>query len=190
MENWDEIRTAYHVARLGTVSGAAEVLGVHHATVIRHIDALEGRLGVKLFQRHARGYTATEAGEDLRVELCDGAAFWRRRFCPKWGRRGLASGKFGPLRGQLRQNLQHVSGGADQHCAIADQHVAARRARVHRVAGHRQHVAPLIQCIACGDQTARAGRRLNHHGCPAQARDDAAAAWEMPRHRLQPHGLL
>ncbi|WP_093114932.1 LysR family transcriptional regulator [Salinihabitans flavidus] len=65
MDNWDEIKTAYQVARLGTVSGAAEVLGVHHATVIRHIDALEGKLGVKLFQRHARGYTPTEAGLDL-----------------------------------------------------------------------------------------------------------------------------
>ncbi|KMK68751.1 LysR family transcriptional regulator [Puniceibacterium sp. IMCC21224] len=65
MDNWDEIRTAFQVARLGTVSGAAEVLRVHHATVIRHIDALEQRLGVKLFQRHARGYTATEAGLDL-----------------------------------------------------------------------------------------------------------------------------
>jgi len=65
MDSWDEVRTAYQVARSGTVSGAADVLGVHHATVIRHIDALEGRLGVKLFQRHARGYTATEAGSDL-----------------------------------------------------------------------------------------------------------------------------
>ncbi len=65
MENWDEIKTAYQVARMGTVSGAADVLGVHHATVIRHIDALESHLGVKLFQRHARGYTPTEAGEDL-----------------------------------------------------------------------------------------------------------------------------
>lgn len=65
MENWDEIRTAYQVARLGTVSGAAEALGVHHATVIRHIDALEKRLGARLFQRHARGYTPTEAGRDL-----------------------------------------------------------------------------------------------------------------------------
>ncbi|MFZ5708372.1 MAG: LysR family transcriptional regulator [Pseudomonadota bacterium] len=64
-ENWDEVRTAYQVARLGTVSGAADVLGVHHATVIRHIDALEGRLGAKLFQRHARGYTPTEAGREL-----------------------------------------------------------------------------------------------------------------------------
>ncbi|MDZ4093545.1 MAG: LysR family transcriptional regulator [Paracoccaceae bacterium] len=65
LENWDEIRTAYQVARLGTVSGAADVLGVHHATVIRHIDALEKRLGERLFQRHARGYTPTEAGRDL-----------------------------------------------------------------------------------------------------------------------------
>jgi len=65
MDNWDEVRTAFQVARLGTVSGAAEVLGVHHATVIRHIDALERRLGTRLFQRHARGYTPTEAGRDL-----------------------------------------------------------------------------------------------------------------------------
>ena len=65
MDHWDEVRTAYHVARIGTVSGAADVLGVHHATVIRHIDAIETRLGVKLFQRHARGYTPTEAGTDL-----------------------------------------------------------------------------------------------------------------------------
>ena len=65
MENWDEFRTAFQVARMGTVSGAADVLGVHHATVIRHIDAIEARIGVKLFQRHARGYTPTEAGTDL-----------------------------------------------------------------------------------------------------------------------------
>lgn len=64
-DNWDEIRTAFQVARVGTVSGAAEVLGVHHATVIRHVDALETRLGTKLFQRHPRGYTPTEAGQQL-----------------------------------------------------------------------------------------------------------------------------
>ncbi len=65
ISTWDEIRTAYHVARAGTVSGAADALGVHHATVIRHIDSLEDRLGVKLFQRHPRGYSSTEAGQDL-----------------------------------------------------------------------------------------------------------------------------
>jgi DNA-binding transcriptional LysR family regulator len=65
MKNWTEIRTAYQVARLGTISAAADDLGIHRATVIRHIDALESALGAKLFQRHSRGYTATEVGEDL-----------------------------------------------------------------------------------------------------------------------------
>ena len=65
MDAWNEIRTAYQVARLGTVSAAAEYLGVHRATVIRHIDALEAVLGEKLFQRHSRGYTPTEVGLDL-----------------------------------------------------------------------------------------------------------------------------
>ncbi|MEL7510425.1 MAG: LysR family transcriptional regulator [Cyanobacteria bacterium J06554_1] len=65
MDAWNEIRTAYQVARLGTVSAAAEYLGVHRATVIRHIDALESVLGEKVFQRHSRGYTPTEVGLDL-----------------------------------------------------------------------------------------------------------------------------
>ncbi len=65
LEPWDEIRTALHVARAGTVSGAAAALGVHHATVIRHIDALEDRINTRLFQRHSKGYTPTEAGQAL-----------------------------------------------------------------------------------------------------------------------------
>lgn len=65
MKNWDEIRTAYAVAKLGTVSAAAESLGMQRATVIRHIDQLESELGTKLFQRHGRGYTPTEMGNDL-----------------------------------------------------------------------------------------------------------------------------
>jgi DNA-binding transcriptional LysR family regulator len=65
MDRWGEVRTAFQVAKLGTISAAADALGVHHATIIRHIDALEKRLGTRLFQRHARGYTATEAGRDL-----------------------------------------------------------------------------------------------------------------------------
>lgn len=53
------------MARSGTVSGAAEALGVHHATVIRRIDALEAQLQARLFQRHPRGYALTEAGQAL-----------------------------------------------------------------------------------------------------------------------------
>lgn len=63
--NWEALRSAYQVARLGTLSGAAETLGIHHATVMRHIDQLEAEVGCKLFRRHARGYSMTEAGRDL-----------------------------------------------------------------------------------------------------------------------------
>lgn len=65
MKNWDELRTAYEVAKLGTVTAAAEVLQMHRATVQRHIDSLEDELGAKIFQRHGRGYTPTDIGRDL-----------------------------------------------------------------------------------------------------------------------------
>ncbi|MEO0346637.1 MAG: LysR family transcriptional regulator [Pseudomonadota bacterium] len=65
MDKWNEFRTAYHVAKYGTVSGAAERLGVHRATIIRHIDSLEKELGGKIFFRNAKGYSLTEIGEDL-----------------------------------------------------------------------------------------------------------------------------
>ena len=65
MDHWTELRTALKVARLGTVSAAAGALGVHRATINRHIETLEVALGTPLFQRHARGYTLTDAGRDM-----------------------------------------------------------------------------------------------------------------------------
>lgn len=65
MDDWDAIRSAYQVAKQGTVSAAAEHLGLHRATINRHIDLIEEELGEKLFQRHPRGYTPTELGQCL-----------------------------------------------------------------------------------------------------------------------------
>lgn len=65
MENWTEIKTAYQLGQLGTVSATAETIGVHRATVLRRVESLEGQLGGKLFQRHAKGYTPTELGHEL-----------------------------------------------------------------------------------------------------------------------------
>ncbi len=95
MDKWTETRTAYQVARLGTVSAAAEALGYHRATVNRHIDALEEELGARIFIRHARGYTLTELGEAvLRVaqkteELMDDLS-------------GRAKGKSHQLEGEIK----------------------------------------------------------------------------------------
>ena len=65
MKKWTEFRTAYEVARLGSVSAASRALGVHRATVNRHIDALEDELGSPVFLRNRKGYMLTELGEDL-----------------------------------------------------------------------------------------------------------------------------
>ncbi|MEM8919557.1 MAG: LysR family transcriptional regulator [Pseudomonadota bacterium] len=70
MENWTEIRTAFLLGKLGTVSATASAIGVHRATVMRRIESLEGRLGGKLFQRHIKGYTPTELGENL-IEVAE-----------------------------------------------------------------------------------------------------------------------
>ncbi|MEM8561749.1 MAG: LysR family transcriptional regulator [Pseudomonadota bacterium] len=68
MKQWEEMRTALYVHKLGTVSAAAEALGVHRATIIRHIDALDAALGTPVFYRSSRGYIATESGlEALRI---------------------------------------------------------------------------------------------------------------------------
>jgi DNA-binding transcriptional LysR family regulator len=63
IKKWTEVQTAYQVAKLGTVSAAAQALGCHRATINRHVDMLEEELGARVFIRHARAYTITEHGE-------------------------------------------------------------------------------------------------------------------------------
>jgi DNA-binding transcriptional LysR family regulator len=70
-ENWDDYRFLLAVARKGTVSAAAHVLRVDHATVIRRIDRLEKDLGLALFSRRPTGYELTAAGKRA-LALADG----------------------------------------------------------------------------------------------------------------------
>lgn len=65
MKHWNELRTALIVAHAGTVQAAAAQIGVHRATVNRHIGLLEAALGTKLFIRSARGYVLTEDGRAI-----------------------------------------------------------------------------------------------------------------------------
>jgi DNA-binding transcriptional LysR family regulator len=62
---WDDVRFFLAVARTGSLSGAARVLGAGHVTVGRRITALEKRLGVTLLNRTPDGFTATSAGEAI-----------------------------------------------------------------------------------------------------------------------------
>lgn len=63
MEHWTELRTAWLVAKLGTVSAATAAPGVHWATVTRRVDSLETAFGAPLSLCHARGYMPTAAGQ-------------------------------------------------------------------------------------------------------------------------------
>lgn len=65
MKDWDDLRYFIAIARQGTVSGAARVLGVNYTTVIRRLNQLEERLGIALFNRQQSGYSLTEQGESL-----------------------------------------------------------------------------------------------------------------------------
>lgn len=65
MQHWSELRTTYFVAKTGSISAAARALGVHRATILRHLDVIEKELGTKVFLRDAKGYQLTELGKDL-----------------------------------------------------------------------------------------------------------------------------
>lgn len=60
--DWSDLRFALAVGRQGSPGAAARELGVNATTVQRRLDALEQRLGARLFDRSRRGYQPTEAG--------------------------------------------------------------------------------------------------------------------------------
>ncbi|QQD19155.1 LysR family transcriptional regulator [Spongiibacter nanhainus] len=66
--DWDDIRYFMVLARTGSLSQAAKVLGVTHVTVSRRITRLEQQRQVKLFDRRQSGYRLTTAGERLLTE--------------------------------------------------------------------------------------------------------------------------
>jgi DNA-binding transcriptional LysR family regulator len=60
--DWHLFRAFLVVAREGSLSSAARVLGTTQPTMGRQVTALEASLGVKLFTRSLDGLTPTEAG--------------------------------------------------------------------------------------------------------------------------------
>lgn len=62
---WDDIHYFLGLARTGTLSATAREFNVEHTTVARRVTQLETDLGVRLFNRWARGWTLTPEGEDL-----------------------------------------------------------------------------------------------------------------------------
>lgn len=75
--DWDSYLFFLKVAETGNLNSAARKLGVNHSTVFRRINSLEERLHVRLFERSRKGYTLTDAGEEIfsRVEQIEDHIF-------------------------------------------------------------------------------------------------------------------
>ncbi len=65
LENWDDYRFLLAVARRGSFSAAARALNVSQPTVARHIERLESKLDIQLFNLHSSGAALTELGEEV-----------------------------------------------------------------------------------------------------------------------------
>lgn len=63
---WEHYRTLLAVLTEGSLSGAAKALGMTQPTIGRHVSALEGAFGQKLFTRTQAGMRPTEAAVALR----------------------------------------------------------------------------------------------------------------------------
>lgn len=68
MDRWTEIELFVQVAEQGSLTRAAESLGLSNAAASRHLAALEARLAARLVQRNTRRLFLTDVGE----------AFYRR----------------------------------------------------------------------------------------------------------------
>jgi DNA-binding transcriptional LysR family regulator len=66
--DWDDVRHFLALARLRSVRAAGTSLGVSHSTVTRRVDALECRLGARLFDRSRDGFTLTDVGRQILPE--------------------------------------------------------------------------------------------------------------------------
>lgn len=65
LDDLNHLRLVAAIGLAGSLAGAARQLGVNHATAFRRLRKIEATLGVRLFERSAGRYTATEAGEEL-----------------------------------------------------------------------------------------------------------------------------
>lgn len=63
--SWDDHRFFLAIARAGSLTAAARMLCVSQPTVSRRLEAMEGKLSARLFNRTRKGYELTVSGAEL-----------------------------------------------------------------------------------------------------------------------------
>jgi DNA-binding transcriptional LysR family regulator len=64
MDRWTQVELFVKTVEVGSISKAAEALGLSNAAASRHLSALEDRLGARLLERTTRRQWLTEAGRN------------------------------------------------------------------------------------------------------------------------------
>ena len=62
---WDDLKHFIAVARTGSLVEAARNLKASAATVSRHVESLESKLGTRLFEHRSTGYVLTDVGRSI-----------------------------------------------------------------------------------------------------------------------------
>ncbi|WP_106609411.1 LysR family transcriptional regulator [Shimia abyssi] len=71
MADWEDLKTVLHLVRAGSLAGAGAALGVNYTTVARRISRIEKDMDVRLFDRLADGYQATEVGKSVALRAAE-----------------------------------------------------------------------------------------------------------------------
>lgn len=67
--DWDDLQVFTAICQGGSISRAAQRLGLNHSTVLRRVASLERCLSVRLFDRLPGGYALTASGNELAERL-------------------------------------------------------------------------------------------------------------------------
>jgi len=79
MEDWNEPQLVLAVHRANGLTGAAKALDIDHSTAFRRLNALETRLGVRLFERLPAALTRRHRREAESRRLASG---WKMKRSP------------------------------------------------------------------------------------------------------------
>ena len=113
LDRFTGMQVLARVAALGSFSAAARALGISQTMATKHIDAIEDRLGARLFHRTTRRLTLTEAGQGY-LQAAE------RILAEIEEAEGAAAAAVTEPRGTLRLNLPLAFGLRQAVPAIAD----------------------------------------------------------------------
>jgi DNA-binding transcriptional LysR family regulator len=66
VNNWNDLKLVLAISRARTLGGGAKLIGVNHSTAFRNLNAVEEKLGARLFERLPGGaYAPTPVGEKV-----------------------------------------------------------------------------------------------------------------------------